>query len=212
MWAKGDGFEWALIILIAGIIIRLIEIFSLGRKTDLALPRENSPGSGWKTIWTRSFNFTVSRPANIATFIGGYIFHLGFFVVLFLSIPHIEIFQSLLSISWPGIATSIIDFVAVVTMISMVFLLIDRLTNPVKKQLNTAGDYIAWTVTFLPLVTGYMAYHHLWAPYTQILALHILSVELLMVVLPFTKLTHTFTLFISRWYNGDQFARKGVAS
>ena len=42
------------------------------------------------------------------------------------------------------------------------------------------------------------------------LALHILSVELLLVVLPFTKLFHAFTLFGSRWYNGKVNAHKGV--
>jgi nitrate reductase gamma subunit len=48
--------------------------------------------------------------------------------------------------------------------------------------------------------------------YTLMLALHLFSVELLLVLLPFTKLFHTFSLFISRWYNGDFFGRKGVAS
>ncbi len=43
------------------------------------------------------------------------------------------------------------------------------------------------------------------------LALHILSVELLLVFLPFTKLIHVFTLWGSRWYNGDANAKKGVA-
>jgi hypothetical protein len=37
-------------------------------------------------------------------------------------------------------------------------------------------------------------------------------VELLLVVLPFTKLIHTFTVFFSRWYNGAIAGRKGVAS
>jgi nitrate reductase gamma subunit len=37
-------------------------------------------------------------------------------------------------------------------------------------------------------------------------------VELLLVLLPFTKLFHTFSVFISRWYNGDISAHKGVAS
>ena len=33
-----------------------------------------------------------------------------------------------------------------------------------------------------------------------------------LVVLPFTKLTHMFTAFIARWYNGAIFGRKGVQS
>jgi nitrate reductase gamma subunit len=42
------------------------------------------------------------------------------------------------------------------------------------------------------------------------LALHILSAEILLVVLPFSKLFHAFTLFGSRWYNGKVNAHKGV--
>ena len=42
------------------------------------------------------------------------------------------------------------------------------------------------------------------------LALHILCAELLLVFLPFTKLIHVFTLWPSRWFNGDTNAKKGV--
>jgi nitrate reductase gamma subunit len=47
-------------------------------------------------------------------------------------------------------------------------------------------------------------------PYTLMLALHILSVEILLIVLPFTKLFHAFTLFGSRWYNGKVNGQRGV--
>jgi nitrate reductase gamma subunit len=91
-------------------------------------------------------------------------------------------------------------------------LLAHRLNNPVKRMLSGIGDYVAWAATLLPLLTGYLAYHHLLVEYTLMLSLHLFSVELLLVLLPFTKLFHTFSLFISRWYNGEVFGRKGVAS
>jgi nitrate reductase gamma subunit len=56
-----------------------------------------------------------------------------------------------------------------------------------------------------------MAVQHLLLPYTTMLALHILTVELLLVFLPFTKLFHAFTVFGSRWYNGTVNGHKGVA-
>ena len=59
---------------------------------------------------------------------------------------------------------------------------------------------IGASLLFLPLVTGYMAYHRLGLDYTSMLAVHILSVELLMVALPFTNLTHAFTFMFARWY------------
>lgn len=212
LWARGPAFDWALMIMIFGVIVRLIEIFSLGRRTDLAVARTTTPGSGWRTMRTRSFKLRVLSPRTAVTYYGGFVFHIGLAVTILFLVPHIEVWQSLFKIGWPGLPTSMIDFVAVITMLAMLILLVDRLTNKVKKQLSGFSDYLVWFVTFLPLLTGYLTYHHLGLPYTMMLAIHILSVELLMVVLPFTKLIHTFTIFPARWYNGDQFARKGVES
>lgn len=85
-----------------------------------------------------------------------------------------------------------------------------RVLDPVKRFLSGFEDYFTLALTFLPLFTGYLAFHHQLLPYTLMLALHILSVELLLVCMPFTKLTHFAALFLSRWYNGDIAARKGV--
>ena len=67
-------------------------------------------------------------------------------------------------------------------------------------------------LSLLPLVTGYVAVNKLFGDPTLMLALHILSVEALMVAFPFTKLTHAFTFVISRYYNGAIQGRKGAES
>jgi len=41
-------------------------------------------------------------------------------------------------------------------------------------------------------------------------AIHLLSLELLLVWLPFGKLAHAFLVFLSRGYTGAAFARKGA--
>ena len=48
--------------------------------------------------------------------------------------------------------------------------------------------------------------------YGTLLALHILSVELMMVWLPFGKLMHGALVFAGRWGMGMNFARKGAAT
>ena len=115
-------------------------------------------------------------------------------------------------LGWPPLPSPLVDALTVASILALFVLLAHRLTNPVKKILTTSGDYLAWGLTLLPLLTGYLAYHHLLLEYTLMLAVHILSVEALLILLPFTKLFHTFSVFISRWYNGDIFGRKGVAS
>lgn len=212
LWARGPGLGIAVAIFLFGMTLRLFEIYSLGRKRDLSTPRSHSPGSGWRTIVTRSLPSDGGWRRFSLTVVTGFVFHIGLFIVLLFLLPHIELIRSLTGLSWAALPTPLIDLVTVITMIALIVVLVHRLMDPVKRFLSGFGDYLAWTVTFLPLLTGYMAYHHLLLDYTLLLALHILSAELLLVVFPFTKLTHTFTLFIARWYNGDIAGRKGVAS
>jgi nitrate reductase gamma subunit len=211
LWVRGPGLEIAVIIFAFGIILRLLEIFLMGRKKTLAEKRGSGAGGGVRTIASRF------APADSATFrrsifiiVAGYIFHIGLFVTLFLFVPHIELFDSQTGIAWPGLPTPVVDFFAVISMIALLALLWNRLTKPVLRLLSTGHDYLVWALTFLPLLTGYMAYHHLFFEYNWLLAVHILSVELLLVLFPFTKLMHAVTVFISRWYTGYMAGEKGV--
>lgn len=212
LWTKGPAFEWALAIFALGLTVRLVEIFWLGRKHNYAEARGTEWGPGLRTIVTRS----VADPGTFqrAPFdvILGWVWHVGFLVVLLLFIPHIELIKSVLGLSWPGLPNPLVDMVTAVTIVALFASLIHRLRHPVKRHISGVEDYLVWAVTFVPLVTGYIAYHRLIDPYPLALGLHLLSVEIFLVVLPFTKLTHIFTAFIARWYNGAIFGRKGVQS
>ncbi len=210
--ARGSALDWALIIFVSGMVLRTFEILGLSRKPDLARPRTDTAGSGWRTVFTRSIPPQGMLKREPVTYIAGYAFHLGLFLAIFFFAPHIEFFRSVTGLIWPALPTALIDASVVAAIIALAVLLAHRLNNPVKRMLSGFGDYLSWAVTLLPLLTGYLAIHHLLFEYTLMLSLHIFSVELLLVLLPFTKLFHTFSVFVSRWYNGDFFGRKGVAS
>ena len=211
-WARSTGLSLALAICAFGILLRLFEIFSLGRKADLSSPRDTSPGSGWRTVVSRSLPPPGLFKRSPITYIGGYVFHIGFAITLFFFVPHIELVRGLSGLSWPGLPMQVVDISAVAAILALFAVLASRFMNPVKRFLSGFQDYLAWLLTLLPLLTGYLAFHHVIVDYTLMLALHILSVELLLVALPFTKLFHAVSVFVSRWYNGDIFGRKGVAS
>jgi nitrate reductase gamma subunit len=211
LWVRGTGFTLASGILLFGVLLRLFEILLLGRKTNLAALRASGTGAGLRTIFSRSL------PADGATFkhsmltvVAGYTFHIGLFVVIFLFAPHIQLLESLLGLSWKAAPNALVDFFSVLSMVALMALLWQRISHPVLSFLSRGEDYLVWLATFLPFLTGYLAYHHLLLSYTSMLALHILSVEILMVLLPFTKLSHAFTLFLARWYNGSMAGEKGV--
>jgi nitrate reductase gamma subunit len=209
-FARGSAMNWALMICIAGIMLRLFEIIGLGRKTDLSKPRTVT--SGWRTVFTRSWPIAGMMKRDPVTYLAGYVFHVGLLIVIFYYAPHIDFIRSMTGLNWRGLPSTLVDAVAVASIIALLVLLAHRLTNPVKRLLSSFGDYLAWGVTLLPLLTGYLAFHHQLFEYTLMLSLHLFSVELLLVLLPFTKLFHSFTVFLSRWYNGQMAARKGVAS
>lgn len=212
LWARGPGLTIATFIMCAGIVVRLLEIFLMGRKPNLATARGSETAGGFGTMVRRSIPDSGTFKRSAFTVVAGYVFHIGLFIVIFLFVPHIMVFQSAFGISWPGIPSNIVDAVNVATIIALVAVLVHRLTDPVLRLLSEFNDYLVWFVTILPLITGYMAFHRLGFSASTLLALHILSVELLMVLFPFTKLSHAFTLWIARWYNGAIAGYKGVQS
>ena len=211
-WARGPGFDIALTIFVAGMLLRLLEVLALGNKPDLSPPRGSGTKGAVQTLLSRNLPRKTVFEKEPLRIINGYVLHIGFFIVLFLYGPHIVLFESFLGFGWPALPSGMIDAVGAITILSLIAALVFRLNNKVIRFLSTKDDYVAWTVTLLPLLTGYMAYNHLVASYTMMLALHLLSVELLLVVAPFTKLTHMFSFAMARWYQGYQAGRRGVES
>lgn len=209
-WVRGPGLDIAVGIFLLGVLWRLLEIYTLGRKPDLAEARHVAGASGWHTVFRRSLPPPGMLKRSPVSYIGGYVFHVGLAIIVFFFAPHILLITNLTGLSWPGLPSQFVDLVTVVTMAAMIVVLVDRMVKPVKRFLSTFEDWFTWAVTFLPVMTGWMAVQHLLLPYTLMLAIHILTVEILLIVLPFTKLFHAFTLIGSRWYNGRVNGQRGV--
>lgn len=211
-WVRGPGFQIAAIIFVAGVIIRFAEILLLGRKTNLAEAKGSEMSSGLRAIVTKSIQDKSTFQRSMITIVTGYIFHLGLFITIFLFAPHILMFKDVFGFGWPSLPTPVVDAMAVVTIIALLAVLVHRMRNNVLKFLTTTEDYLVWLVTILPLITGYIAFHRMGLSAPTLLAIHILSVELFLVIFPFTKLMHTFTIVLSRWYGGAISGYRGVES
>jgi len=212
LWVRGPGFDFALAVFLIGITLRLFEILLLGRGVDLAPGRAGAMSSGLRTVLSRQLPDSGTFTRAPFMVIAGYLWHIGFLAALLLFVPHIELLHGSFGISWPGLPNPLVDAATVVTVVTLLGLLARRLTHPVLRHLSGLEDYLVWAVTLLPLVTGYLAYHRLINPYALAMGLHVLSVELLLVVFPFTKLMHAVTAFLARWYSGAISGRRGVPS
>ena len=168
--------------------------------------------SGLRTIVSRSVPDKSTFQRSMITVVSGYIFHLGLFITIFLFAPHILMLKDVIGFGWPSLPTPVVDAMAVVTIIALFAVLVHRMRNNVLKFLTTTEDYIVWLATIAPLITGYIAFHRIGMTAPTLLAIHILSVELLLIIFPFTKLMHTFTVVLSRWYGGAISGYRGVES
>ena len=210
-FARGPALQVAAYIFVAGILWRLIGILMLKEKPEFSDPRK--PGgflAALKVIYTRSFTAAPFKRATMYPKMLGYVLHIGFFVVIFLFVPHIVFFEGFLGFDWPGLPNNVIYLSGVATVVAGLALLVRRLTNPVLKLISNFDDYFSWFVTMLPIVTGLIMPVRMGVRYETLLAIHILSVAVLMIWLPFGKLGHSFLVFVTRGTTGMVFERRGA--
>jgi nitrate reductase gamma subunit len=209
-FVRGPGLQIATAVFVFGMVYRMLHLVLLGRKNNLAAPRGSEWGPGLRTIWHRSLVSVGLTSRGYFIIIAGYIFHFGFLITLLLLSQHIDLFRSVLGFGWPALPPSLISIMAILAIAAMIALLVHRYTDPVKRLISDYQDYLTWALTFLPLLTGIMLKQGIVLGYQQMLTVHIITVELLLIAIPFTKLAHMLTTFSARWYNGAISGFKGV--
>jgi nitrate reductase gamma subunit len=213
-FARGPALQWSLWIFAFGVLWRLVGSFLLLRTRDIAKPRGTHPvRAGLRAMLMRSVPPHELEKHITFQHITGYVWHIGFFVVLLGFGPHLLFFEQFFGISWPTLPNTFVLIVGAVTLAILIALLFRRLVHPVLKRISTFDDYASILLVILPLVTGLMSYAHLQVPgvrYESLLAMHLLSFEALLVWFPFSKLMHLFYAFPSRYQVGAAMDRKGV--
>jgi nitrate reductase gamma subunit len=212
-FARGPAINAAIAIMVFGVLWRLLALVLLGRAPDRTVPRVQSRG-----FWPAAFRENLIRMAPDKTyskatrfaFWNGWVFHVGLAITVFAFRPHMLFVKELTGLSWPTLPSGLVYAVGAITMVSLAAALVRRLTNPVQRFISTFDDYATWVITMLPVLTGLLAVAHVGLRYETMLALHILSVALFMIWLPFGKLAHAFIVFLSRGNTGAALDRRGV--
>ena len=219
-FARGPALWFSLFVLVAGSAWRLIAIFRLGNKADLSEPRNTRRLAGaLRGIFLRMIPRKEFRRSGKLGVYAGYFYHLGLAAIVFGYLPHILFVERLTGIAWPPLPEPLVYLAVGPAFIGLLMVLLERLSDPVLRLLSNFDDYFSWFVVFLPLLTGMAAVGGFYpqptlngAPlYPLPLAIHLLSVELLFVWLPFGKLAHAFLVFASRGLTGIALARRGAA-
>lgn len=213
-FARGPGMQWALTIFLVGVAWRLVGSFLLARKRDLSKPKGTSYfKAGARAMIMRSIPPHELEKNIQFQHLSGYAWHLGFFATLLLFGPHIPFFEQFLGFGWPTLPNIFVLVLGGFTLAILIALVIRRMIHPVMRQISSLDDWISVFLVIIPLVTGFLSYSHAQigaVRYETLLALHILSIEALLVWFPLGKLMHMFYTFPSRYQIGVAMERKGV--
>lgn len=219
--ARGPALGLSLAVFVLGTLWRLLAVLRLPPMTDLSPAREGTPsrpraafGGIVRGLWPRR----EFGPAAIGSTVNGYVFHVGLALIVFGYAPHIAFIRRLTGLGWPALPDVVIFVAAGFTMVSLLLALWHRLTDPVLRTISNADDLISWTLVFLPVFTGMAVMQE---PSTALLArddvlyrgplaVHLLTLELLLVWFPFGKLMHAVLFAFSRAATGIRFSHRGV--
>ena len=142
-----------------------------------------------------------------------FIFHVGLLVIPIFFLNHVDLWKRGLGVSWPGFSLHIADILTIITIATALYLFMYRLLNKSVRAMSTSTDYLLLIILTIPFISGYLACHPVMNPvsYTTMMVIHVLSSELVFVLLPFTKLVHC-VLFVFDRVSSDLFWKMPVGA
>jgi len=188
-----------------GLIVQTFRLLNLTQKKE---PRRLAPDEGYVPQSTLSRGERFSRRLAFLkiTVIGqnscmvmfSFIFHVCLVITPIFLLGHNVLLDTSFGISFISFSENTSDTLTMMVLMCGLVFFLRRLFLPRVRILTTAYDFILLFVAIAPFLTGYLAHHHLFN-YNMIIILHILSGELLLVMIPFSKFFHMVFFFVSRF-------------
>ncbi len=199
-FAKGPLFALTFLIMVLGLArLVLIQVYSL--VTGKGRRLKNAP---WKKIMADAASWVVPVrhliPGTKIFSVVSYLFHIGVLLVPLFLADHIVLWEKLLGIGLPAIGYGLADFLTLFTIGCLVVLFAFRLFSGRLRSMSRRADYALLVAVFVPFLSGYLAMHPTYNPvaWDVMMLVHLLSAELLFVLIPFTKLAHIVLFFFDR--------------
>lgn len=200
---------WAtFLIFIGGLIVRIACLYGLSRERDRVFYNHMDWRWAFRSIvhwlvpwWSASMR---SQPVFSLVF---FLFHVCLLGVPILLSAHNLLWYEAFGIKPWSISDGTADVMTVVFLVCAAFLFARRLYRPEVRVLSSLWDYTLLVLTMLPFLTGFLAFHQI-GPYPFMMILHILSAEVLLILIPFSKLGHIILFFFSRAFIGFEMGQR----
>lgn len=215
-FAEGPLLWIAFLVFIMGTLIRMAQFIFVARTKDKPLYNYFSVKYILSTLarWLLPLNVTVKK--NPVFIICVYLFHICLIVVPIWLAGHVSLWEeSRFGWSWSSIPDKWADWMTLLLLAIAIFFILRRALLPDLRLITTAGDYLLIVVTVLPFLTGYFLTHGTVDSIKflgdNMRLFHVLSAELMLILIPFTRLSHSVLFFFSRAASGIEFGRRGYS-
>ncbi len=136
-----------------------------------------------------------------------FVFHIGLLVTPVFLLAHNIILKERWGFSLWTMPESVSDVLTVGVIIAAVFLVLRRIALSEVRILTTIYDFVVLAIAVAPFVTGFIT-HYIASDYKFWLIVHIICGEIMLIAIPFTKLSHFVLFFMSRAQLGMDYGIK----
>jgi nitrate reductase gamma subunit len=153
--------------------------------------------------WIIPFASVNMRKHPVLTLVT-FTFHICLFAVPVFLLSHAVLWDESWNLHLWTLPDPVSDAMTLAVIGCCVFFGVRRIKEPEVRYLTFASDYGILGMVAAPFVTGFIAYHQ-WIDYPVSMILHILSGEILLMAIPFTRLSHMLFSPFTRAYMGSEF-------
>jgi nitrate reductase gamma subunit len=191
-WARGPIFRLSIALMILG-LLRLAVLNAANILSVLSHTRnKNIP---WRTVLRDTARwllpYKAARPHMVFT-VASFLFHVSAIVTPIFLAAHIALWQRGTGLSWAAIPQTLADYLTLLAIATAAILFFKRVSAKVTRALSRPQDYLLPLLIMAPFITGYLAMHPAINPfsYNATMFVHVMSGNVLLVLIPFSKLSH----------------------
>ncbi len=189
---RGPVFWTALTFMIVGLVrhvgLTAWEMLRVKRKAgDKTIP------TGQVFAATLKWLFPVDRLRNRMLFsLSSLVFHVSVIVVPIFLAGHIALWERGIGLTWPALPNGAATALTLAAVVTAVALVVQRIGARDTRALSRFQDYALPLIAAMPFASGFMVMHPAWNPLSHDLTLlvHVVSADLLLFLVPVTKLNH----------------------
>ncbi len=171
----------------------------------------------WRWMFRKSLGWIVPVNALAGTRIpytvASAAFHIGMLAVPLFLAGHVALIRQGIGIAWPTLPAGAADTLTMAALVGLAVLLLYRLIDRAARFLSGPQDYLLLVLCIAAFLSGYLVAHPEAnpLPFGVIYLAHLLSAELILVLIPFSKLAHALLFASTRivWELGWHFVPGG---